>query len=121
MSRAFATEIAAKGWLIPTAMQLVPAVALLAAVPFCVESPRWLIAHGRKTDAQTALNRLRPSRDEASGLTAIEAEAIEQALEDDRRGKGGQWLTLLKPRYRMRTFVSFLPLCFRLYYAEPGR
>lgn len=48
MSRAYANEQGKKGWIVPTAMQFIPAILLLIAVPFCIESPRWLINHGRR-------------------------------------------------------------------------
>ena len=48
MSRAYAYEQSSKGWLIPVAMQLIPAIALLIFVPFSIESPRWLISYGKK-------------------------------------------------------------------------
>ena len=48
MSRAFANEEAPKGWMIPVAVQMIPAIMLLIGMPFCIESPRWLIANGRK-------------------------------------------------------------------------
>jgi MFS family permease len=48
MSRAYANETDRKGWMIPVSIQMIPAVVLLMGVPFCIESPRWLIAHDRK-------------------------------------------------------------------------
>lgn len=48
MSRAYAYEEGKKGWIIPVSMQMIPAVLILASVPFCIESPRWLITHNRK-------------------------------------------------------------------------
>lgn len=51
MSRAYSNETHKKGWIIPTAMQLIPAILLLIFVPFCIESPRWLISKGRKVSS----------------------------------------------------------------------
>lgn len=48
MSRAYASETQKQGWMIPVAMQMIPAILLLVGVPFCVESPRWLISKSRK-------------------------------------------------------------------------
>lgn len=48
MSRAYANEEGRKGWMIPVAMQMIPAILLLIGTPFCIESPRWLISHNRK-------------------------------------------------------------------------
>lgn len=48
LSRAYANEVSRKGWMVPVSIQMLPAIILLITVPFCIESPRWLIAHGRK-------------------------------------------------------------------------
>lgn len=48
MSRAYANEEGKEGWMVPVGVQMIPAVLLLVGVPFCIESPRWLISHGRK-------------------------------------------------------------------------
>jgi MFS transporter, SP family, sugar:H+ symporter len=48
MSRAYAYELEKKGWIIPVAVQAIPAIILLMGVPFCVESPRYLIGRGQK-------------------------------------------------------------------------
>lgn len=55
MSRAYSNETAPKGWMIPVAMQMIPAILLLIGVPFCIESPRWLITHDRKVCKPRAL------------------------------------------------------------------
>lgn len=41
MSRAFATETEPKGWLIPQAVQMIPAALVLILIWFTPESPRW--------------------------------------------------------------------------------
>ncbi|WWC60685.1 uncharacterized protein I303_103261 [Kwoniella dejecticola CBS 10117] len=43
MSRIFATETRRIGWIIPVAIQFLPALGILVLVPFTPESPRWLI------------------------------------------------------------------------------
>jgi SP family sugar:H+ symporter-like MFS transporter len=48
MSYAFRFEMSRKGWLVPVGVQLIPPVLLLLSIPFCIESPRWLISKGRK-------------------------------------------------------------------------
>jgi MFS family permease len=48
MSYAFRTETSHIGWIIPVAVQMLPPVLLLVSVPFCIESPRWLVSKGRK-------------------------------------------------------------------------
>jgi hypothetical protein len=59
MSRAYVSETRNLGWIIPCAMQLIPAVLLLVGVPFCPGSPRWLVLQGKKDQALKNLDRLR--------------------------------------------------------------
>ena len=109
MSRAYATETDAKGWIIPTSMQLIPAVLLLALAPWCPESPRWLIIKGRKTDAKAALDRIRPAADVQSGATQAEANALELVVEESDARNQGSWLDLFRGNYLRRTWVRGIP------------
>lgn len=62
---------------------------MLILVPFCQESPRWLIVKGRREEALKALNKIRPEHDVVNGLTAAEVEAIAVAVDDaGARGSG---------------------------------
>ena len=105
MSRAFATETAKKGWLIPVAVQLIPVVLLLAFLPFTVESPRWLVSHGRREEAIKNLDRVRPKGDVLSGITVAEIEAVEMAIEEAKAKVGGSWIDLFRGTYFRRTMV----------------
>lgn len=107
MSRAYATEHGDKGWIIPTAVQLIPAILLLVLVPFTPESPRWLILKGRKEEAKKSLDRIRPAADVRSGATQVEADILEKAILHDEE-RQGSWLDLLRRRYIRRTWVSFV-------------
>ncbi|SMR46115.1 unnamed protein product [Zymoseptoria tritici ST99CH_1E4] len=92
MRRAYATETASKGWLIPIAVQFIPAVLFLIFIWVTVESPRWLIVKGRRDDALASLNRLRPKEDVAKGLTSVEIDAIVQSLEEQVGQDQGRWI-----------------------------
>lgn len=48
MSYAFATSTEKAGWMVPVGVQLIPPFLLAVTVPFCIESPRWLLSKGRK-------------------------------------------------------------------------
>jgi SP family sugar:H+ symporter-like MFS transporter len=105
MSRAYSTTLTNEGWMVPTAVQFIPAIGLLLLVPFTPESPRWLILKGRKQNAKDALDRIRPRHDVQSGATAAEADAIEQLVEESLANEKGSWLDLFRGNYLMRTWV----------------
>ena len=106
MSRAYSTTTANKGWMIPTAMQFIPAVGLLLLVPFTVESPRWLVLKGRKEAAKTSLDKVRPQRDIESGATSAEIDALQLLIEESLENEKGSWLEIFKGNYLRRTWVS---------------
>jgi hypothetical protein len=106
MSRAFATETHSKGWIIPTAMQFVPALMMLLLVPFTPESPRWLILKGQMQKAKTSLDRLRPKHDVDNGTTQAEVDALEFSIEESKARNQGSWMDLFRGNYLRRTWVS---------------
>ena len=110
MSRAFANETSARGWLIPVGVQFIPAVLLLVFLPFTVETPRWLVAHGQKERAIKNLDRLRPKEDVLGGLTVAEVEAVEMAIEEAKLRDQGRWIDLFRGTYFRRTMVGEAPL-----------
>ncbi|KAJ9647499.1 hypothetical protein H2204_000128 [Knufia peltigerae] len=113
MSRAYAYEQGKRGWMVPVSMQMIPAVLLLIFTPFCIESPRWLLAHGRKDEALKAMNRVRPRAYEESGRTAREIDAIEQAIAESRSMNQGSWLDLFNRKYLRRTIIVTLMFFFQ--------
>lgn len=108
MSRAFATEQSAKGWIIPVSVQTIPAILLLIGVPFCIESPRWLVAHGMKEQAIENMNKIRPARERENGQTVLEIEGFEMAIEESKKQNQGSWKDLFGRTYINRTIVSIV-------------
>lgn len=105
MSRAYSTATTKEGWLIPVAMQFIPAIGILALVPFTPESPRWLVLKGHKQKAKANLDKIRHKADVDSGATAAEIDALELLIEDSFSKEQGSWLDLFKGNYLRRTWV----------------
>ncbi|KAJ4240354.1 hypothetical protein NW757_012532 [Fusarium falciforme] len=97
-------------WRIPSALQ--------AAIPFCQllfiywvpESPRWLIANGKKDQAVALLTKWHAAGQTASPLVEYEITEIEKALELERNQESSvSWLTLVQTGpMRKRTFIAFI-------------
>lgn len=107
MSRAYATEIHARGWMIPTSMQFIPALLVLIFIWFTPESPRWLVLNGKQDQALKSLNRLRPKNDVANGTTKLEIQAIEESLQEAGGLDQGKWIDLFKGNMLRRTWIAW--------------
>jgi MFS family permease len=107
MSRAYATETGAQGWIIPQAVQFIPAILILLLIWFTPESPRWLVLQGKKDEALISLNKLRPKRDVDNGLTQQEINAIEESLEEAGGLDQGRWIDLFRGNMLRRTWISW--------------
>ncbi|KAL2859199.1 general substrate transporter [Aspergillus pseudodeflectus] len=97
-------------WRIPSALQ--------AAIPFCQllfvywvpESPRWLIANGRKDQAVAILTKWHAAGQESSPLVDYEIAQIERALELERNQEArASWMSLVRTGpMRKRTLIAFI-------------
>ena len=105
MSRAFATEQSELGWMIPTGMQFIPAVLILALVPFTPESPRWLLLKGKKELAQQKLDMIRHKGEVEDGTTAAELDAMEKLVQESLASEEGTWLDIFSPKYIRQTWI----------------
>ncbi|KAG7269331.1 hypothetical protein CRUP_006689 [Coryphaenoides rupestris] len=69
-------------WPLLLALTILPALLQTALLPFCVESPRYLlISLNQEEDAHKALVRLRGSEDVSTDLQEMKEEAMKMALE----------------------------------------
>ncbi|KAL1406155.1 hypothetical protein Q8F55_007839 [Vanrija albida] len=114
MCQAYAKEVRKIGWMVPIGVQMIPAVLILFLAPFTVESPRWLVAHGRSEEALKNLRRLRRRVDVDAGLCEAEIKALEQVIEHERSLSTARWRDLFtNPSYRRRAIIS--PMLFWFY------
>lgn len=104
MSRAFSTETAPRGWIIPQAVQMIPAVIALALVWFTPESPRWLILKNKREKAIRNLKRLR-SRDDHD-IIEKQTEAIEASIMEAGGHERVPWSNLFKGNMLRRTWIA---------------
>ena len=111
ITRRYASETAKVGWLVPTGMQLIPGVLLLILVPFCVESPRWLILHGKEEKALKNLDRIRTQADVDNGRTVMEIQALDSANKEASANKS-RWIELIHGTYPRRVLIVSLLFFF---------
>ncbi|KAK0301592.1 hypothetical protein LTR82_018227, partial [Friedmanniomyces endolithicus] len=100
-------EPAARGWLIPQAVQILPSVIVLCLIWFTPESPRWLVIKNKREKGLQNLNKLRPAKDAQNGSTKAEIDAMEAALQEVGGHDQGKWLDLFKGDMLRRTWIAW--------------
>lgn len=106
MSRAFATETQKQGWMIPTSMQFVPALLIIALIPFTPESPRWLVLKGKKELAQTNLDKIRHKHEVENGSTITELAAMSELVEQSLASEEGSGKDLFSAKYIRQSWIA---------------
>lgn len=79
------------GWRIPSLLQLLPSVLQLSFIYFLPESPRWLIARGRKEEAFAILAKYHAEGDTESEFVKAEYVQIETTLEIEKENSTVGW------------------------------
>ncbi|GME22420.1 putative sugar transporter protein [Neofusicoccum parvum] len=97
-------------WMIPLGIQFVMPAILIAAYPFLVESPRWLISRGDTEAASAALRKLRKNTDPQT----LNEELSIMLYAKTNDGKGG-WAEVMTGTNKRRAGVAILGmLCQQL-------
>ncbi|KAF8550485.1 hexose transporter [Imleria badia] len=102
------------GWRIPSFLQVVPSILQVSFIWFLPESPRWLVAKGRRDEAYAILVKYHAEGDENSEFVKAEYSQIEETLEAELMlsvSQVNQKEELSTPGMRKRVIiVSFLAL-----------
>ncbi|KAI1266295.1 general substrate transporter [Xylariaceae sp. FL1019] len=93
------------GWQIATALQLAPAVLIIALLYFTPDSPRWLLFNDRTEEALTELKKIRKKRDVDLGIPELEIAAMREYLEEGTKEKGS-WVDLIRGTNRRRLGIA---------------
>lgn len=94
-------------WRIPFGISTFVALVVAIGVPFLPFSPRWLVSHGRREDAQKVLNLITGPEDE---------EEREELLAIPPSNEKAGWGDMFAKGVRGRTMLgAFLNVCFLAY------
>ncbi|KAL4914811.1 general substrate transporter [Aspergillus aurantiobrunneus] len=91
------------GWMLATGIQGVPALIILAGLPFTPNSPRWLISKNRCSEARAALQKVWSKKAIDEGLCELEIVALENS---PNRSEKAPWSALFSSLNRRRTGVA---------------
>jgi sugar porter (SP) family MFS transporter len=100
------------GWRLMLGATIVPAIFEAIAVPFQVESPRWLIKKGKMEQAEKVLLAIRLSSEHALRDLVL----IRKAVEEERKmteNRNLYWELLTVPSLRRELFVGTLLMLFQ--------
>ncbi|KAJ6014882.1 hypothetical protein N7540_009473 [Penicillium herquei] len=94
-------------WRVPSIVQAGFPLIQLIFWCFVPESPRWLIANGRKEEAEVLLARFHTDGDTSHPLIQFEMAEIARTIEMESLAAETKWSTLVKtPGNRKRTFIA---------------
>ncbi|KAJ8087128.1 hypothetical protein PM082_005956 [Marasmius tenuissimus] len=97
-------------WRLPLLLQALGPVILLPFMPFCPESPRWLVNKGKQDEALEILAKFHANGDRNDELVRNEMKEIVTAIQNEKENRQAGWKILFKtPGNRKRLLV--LTLC----------
>ncbi|KAJ7778542.1 hexose transporter [Mycena metata] len=95
------------GWRIPSFLQATPSIFQLIFIFMVPESPRWLIAKGRGSEASAILVKYHGEGDAQSEFVKAEYAEIEKTLREEINTGHGGWLELIStPAMRKRSMIA---------------
>jgi len=92
-------------WRFPTLLQIYPGVLLLIVLPFCVESPRWLVTRGRDDEALKALCKLRKLASDHPYVLEEFGEISNSVGHEKELASSSSWMGLVEEMRKDRTLV----------------
>ncbi|KIW69737.1 hypothetical protein PV04_05595 [Phialophora macrospora] len=93
-------------WRLPVAVQCVAPLLLLCGLPFCPESPRWLVMKNRDEEAKVILEKVHSNSSDGTDRAHAELYQIQRQVVIDRE-LNCTWRQLFrKPSYRKRAFLG---------------
>ncbi|KAL3456426.1 general substrate transporter [Aspergillus heterothallicus] len=95
-------------WRIPSLLQAAPAVITLAAVLFLPESPRWLIANGRASQAKVFLVYYHANAREGDEMVELEYSEMKLVIEADVANKTPWKALIATPGNRRRMLLMIM-------------
>ncbi|KAJ5379727.1 uncharacterized protein N7496_002155 [Penicillium cataractarum] len=94
-------------WRVPSIIQAGFPLVQIALWCFVPESPRWLIANGKKKEAEELLARFHTAGDTSHPLIQFEMAEISHTIEMESQAAKTEWSALVKtPGNRKRTFIA---------------
>jgi sugar porter (SP) family MFS transporter len=94
-------------WRGPSILQAAYPCIQIALFVFLPESPRWLVANGRVTQARSILAKYHVGGDETHPLIEFEMAQIESAIESEKQAAATKWSSLIAtPGNRKRTIIA---------------
>jgi hypothetical protein len=105
-------------WRIPSLLQAAPSVWCFVILLFIPESPRWLIAKGRRAEALEVLAIANGSGDDVQDpIVQLWAKEIEDTIHFERNREASAWKSLFHPSNRKRMLIV---ATFPLFVMLPG-
>ncbi|KAF1842818.1 general substrate transporter [Cucurbitaria berberidis CBS 394.84] len=104
-------------WRIPSLLQAAPSVWCLIILLFIPESPRWLIAKGRKEEALEVIAIANSNGNVDDPVVKVQFKEIEDTIRFEKERESSVWKALIHPSNRKRVLIT---ATFPLFVMLPG-